>query len=451
MIRPIYDVAVARRRQRRRCAPRSRRAKRGASVIVVESRAARTPRRQQPPHAQPPLRARRAHRRADRRVSRRTSSCRICCASPASETNEALARLVVSQIGGCPAWMARHGARFQSSLRGTLHLGRTNAFFLGGGKALMNSYYAPRPRAGHRRASTTPRSSGLDLRGRPFRGRDGAAATARATRARTRRGAGRRRLRVEPRVAARGLGRRGATTSSSAARRTTRARVLRLMLDAGAQPVGDARAVPRRRDRRPRAEVRRRHRHAARLRVARHRRQQRAASASTTRARTSGRSATRSGAASSRSSRIRSPTRSSTPKAIGQFMPSVFPPMAAPSIRELARAARVCRRTRSSATVAAFNAAVRPGTFDHAVLDDCRTEGLDRPRRRTGRSALDTPPFWGYPLRPGITFTLSRAEGRRARARADGERRAAPTNIYRRRRDHGRQHPAARATSPASA
>ena len=38
-------------------------------------------------------------------------------------------------------WMHRHGVRFQAPLGGTLQLGRTNAFFLGGGKALMNAYY----------------------------------------------------------------------------------------------------------------------------------------------------------------------------------------------------------------------------------------------------------------------------------------------------------------------
>src|SRR6185503_6205123 len=38
--------------------------------------------------------------------------------------------------------MKSYGVRFQPSLGGTLHLGRTNAFFLGGGKALMNTYYA---------------------------------------------------------------------------------------------------------------------------------------------------------------------------------------------------------------------------------------------------------------------------------------------------------------------
>jgi len=64
------------------------------------------------------------------------------------ETDEALARLVVAGSTGCPDWMKSFGARFQSSLRGTLHLSRTNAFFLGGGTALMNSYYAAAERLG---------------------------------------------------------------------------------------------------------------------------------------------------------------------------------------------------------------------------------------------------------------------------------------------------------------
>ncbi len=44
--------------------------------------------------------------------------------------------------------MRQYGVRFQASLRGTLHLDRTNAFFLGGGKALMNSLYAAAARLG---------------------------------------------------------------------------------------------------------------------------------------------------------------------------------------------------------------------------------------------------------------------------------------------------------------
>ena len=38
--------------------------------------------------------------------------------------------------------MHKYGVRFQPSLTGTLHLSRTNAFFLGGGRALLNAYYA---------------------------------------------------------------------------------------------------------------------------------------------------------------------------------------------------------------------------------------------------------------------------------------------------------------------
>ena len=63
-------------------------------------------------------------------------------------TNEPLARMVVRASAECPAWVRRFGGRLQPSLRGTLHLGRTNAFFLGGGKALLNSYYAAAARRG---------------------------------------------------------------------------------------------------------------------------------------------------------------------------------------------------------------------------------------------------------------------------------------------------------------
>ncbi len=55
-------------------------------------------------------------------------------------------------------------------------------------------------------------------------------------------------------------------------------------------------------------------------------------------------------------------------------------------------------------TVTAFNNAVQPGTFDSSVLDDCATEGLEPPKTHWA-IPLDTPPFYGYPLRPGITFT----------------------------------------------
>ncbi len=57
------------------------------------------------------------------------------------QTSEPLARLVIRESSSCRDWMRRHGVRFQPSLSGTLHLSRTNAFFMGGGKALVNAYY----------------------------------------------------------------------------------------------------------------------------------------------------------------------------------------------------------------------------------------------------------------------------------------------------------------------
>ena len=54
-------------------------------------------------------------------------------------------------------------------------------------------------------------------------------------------------------------------------------------------------------------------------------------------------------------------------------------------------------------TVGDFNAAVRPGTFDHTILDDCRTEGLTPPKTHWARR-IETAPFYASPERPGITY-----------------------------------------------
>ena len=62
--------------------------------------------------------------------------------------NEQLARMAVRDSATFPEWLKSLGVRFQPSLRGTLQLGRTNAFFLGGGKALINSEYAAAERKG---------------------------------------------------------------------------------------------------------------------------------------------------------------------------------------------------------------------------------------------------------------------------------------------------------------
>jgi tricarballylate dehydrogenase len=88
---------------------------------------------------------------------------------------------------------------------------------------------------------------------------------------------------------------------------------------------------------------------------------------------------------------------------MGKFMPPVFPPVRAQTLAELAAAFKLDGPALAR-TVAQFNASVRPGTFDHTVLDDCATCGIEPPKTHWART-IDTPPFLGYPLRPGITFT----------------------------------------------
>ena len=68
----------------------------------------------------------------------------------AGQTDKALARLAIRQSQACLPWMRAHGVHFQKALSGTLSLGRTNAFFMGGGKALVNAYYRTAERLGVR-------------------------------------------------------------------------------------------------------------------------------------------------------------------------------------------------------------------------------------------------------------------------------------------------------------
>jgi tricarballylate dehydrogenase len=85
------------------------------------------------------------------------------------------------------------------------------------------------------------------------------------------------------------------------------------------------------------------------------------------------------------------------------FMPSLYPPVQADSIEELAVKLEVDANALAN-TIRGFNAAVRPGRFDHTILDDCRTEGLTPPKSHWARR-IETPPFYAYPVCPGITFT----------------------------------------------
>ena len=315
-------------------------------------------------------------------------------------TDEPLARLVINGSAACPAWMRRFGVRFQSSLRGTLHLGRTNAFFLGGGKALMNSYYAAAERLGIE-VRYDAQVVGLDLAGAEFRA------------ALVRSGERRDTIRAKAVVLAAGGFESnidwlrevwGDAASNFIIRGTpyNTGTLLRLMLDVGAQSVGDARAchaiavdarAPRfdggivtRLDSIPFGIV---------VNMDGERFYDEGEDAWPKRYATWG-----SLIASQRDQMAFSIVDAKT---VGRFMPSVFPPIVASSIRELAGELGLPAQKLES-TVATFNRAVRPGTFNPDTLDDCRTEGVLPPKSHWAQR-LDTAPFWGYPLRPGITFT----------------------------------------------
>ncbi len=90
-------------------------------------------------------------------------------------------------------------------------------------------------------------------------------------------------------------------------------------------------------------------------------------------------------------------------KSANLFMPSVFPAIQANTIAELAGKIGLDAATLEQ-TVAEYNAAVQPGEFNGQKLDNCHTEGLE-PAKTNWARKLDQPPFLCYPHRPGITFT----------------------------------------------
>jgi len=312
----------------------------------------------------------------------------------ANETDEPLARLLICRSKTCSEWMAQYGVRFQSALRGTLHLSRTNAFFLGGGKALMNSYYAAAERMGIDVLYDAEVVS-IDVRERSVR------------------------LQPDQTILAKSLviasggfesnlswlkDAWGDAADNFIVRGTpyNTGTPLRAMLDAGAQPIGDPRAchaiavdarapkfdggIVTRLDCIP-------------LGIVVNQLGERFAD--------EGEDLWPRRYASWGTLVARQPGQQAycliDAKVAGRFMPSVFPPIVADSIPELA--ARLGLPVdRVSATAARFNDAVQPGTFDLDTLDHCYTRGLT-PEKSHWAQRLDTPPYWGYPLKPGITFT----------------------------------------------
>src|SRR5215831_10725670 len=57
------------------------------------------------------------------------------------QTDEELARFMIRESKDVLNWIVDQGVRWQPSLGGTLSLGRTNSFFLGGGRAMLNALY----------------------------------------------------------------------------------------------------------------------------------------------------------------------------------------------------------------------------------------------------------------------------------------------------------------------
>jgi tricarballylate dehydrogenase len=88
---------------------------------------------------------------------------------------------------------------------------------------------------------------------------------------------------------------------------------------------------------------------------------------------------------------------------VTSFMPTLFPPIAGQTVGELAGKLGL-DPIELDKTITDFNGAVQPGTFDHTILDDCRTEGITPPKTHWARR-IETPPYLAYPVRPGITFT----------------------------------------------
>ncbi|HXF55588.1 MAG TPA: FAD-dependent tricarballylate dehydrogenase TcuA [Hyphomicrobiaceae bacterium] len=318
----------------------------------------------------------------------------------AGRTNEGLARMTIRASEGCLSWMQEQGARFQPALGGTLQLSRTNAFFLGGGKALMNAYYRTAEQLGVHIAYDAE-VIGLDMRDGRF-----SSATLNTNGGVTKANA---RTLV---LASGGFESNiawlkeawGPAADNFLIRGTpfNLGTCLKLMLSAGAKSVGDPRQC-----------------HA----VAIDARGPKFDGGIVTRVDsvTLGIVVNRQGRRFYDEGEDFWPKRYAIwgrliaeqpdqiaysiidSKPVGKFIPPVFPPVRASSVGELAIALGL-QSAALEATVDAYNQAVRAGSFDHTRLDDCHTEGLTPPKSHWAQR-IDQPPFYAYPLRPGITFT----------------------------------------------
>ena len=320
----------------------------------------------------------------------------------AGRTNQTLARIAIRASSTCRDWMRRHGVHFQPPLSGALHVARTNAFFLGGGKALVNAYYRSAAALGVAIRYDAPvdaleLADGRFVAARIGAERIGARACVLA--------AGGFESNREWLDEAWGTNERGERPAQNFLVRGTRFNtgvLLRFMLEAGADRVSDPTQA---------------HMVAIDARAPLY----------------DGGICTRIDCVSlgvvvnREGERFYDEGEDFWPKryaiwgrlvaaqpgqiaysiidakAVGRFMPPVFAGTRADSLAELARALRLPEDA-FLATLARYNAACRAGSFDHTALDDCATDGVVPAKTHWART-IDTPPYFGYALRPGVTFT----------------------------------------------
>ncbi len=315
-------------------------------------------------------------------------------------TDEELARFTIAQSKEMLSWIGEQGVRFQPPLGGTLSLGRTNSFFLGGGRAMLNALYLTAEALGVE-VVYDAEVTDLDIDDGVFLS------------ATTVFGGQSVNVRAGALVAAAGGFEAniewlkqywGAAADNFLIRGTpyNRGTILRMLLDHGVQEVGDptqchAVAIDARSPRFDGGIITRLdcvvfgvvlNKHAERF-------YDEGEDFWPKRYAIWGR------LIAGQPDQIAYIVFDA--KSLNAFMPSLYPPLSAPTIRELANRLEL-DPDRADATIAAFNSAVVPGSFDHTILDDCRTEGLTPPKTHWARP-LDTPPYYAYPVRPGITFT----------------------------------------------
>jgi tricarballylate dehydrogenase len=318
------------------------------------------------------------------------------------QTNEVLARLAIRDSATCRDWMRRHGVRFQPSLSGTLHLSRTNAFFMGGGKALVNAYYRSAEALGVQVRYHAPVDR-LELVRSRF-----VAAYVGETRVEARAcvvASGGFESNREWLREAWGQNEQGEWPADNFAIRGTRYNrgvLLRHLIEQGADTIGDPTeshcvAIDARAPLYDGGICTRVDCVSLGIMVNKHAR----------RFYDEGedfwpkRYAIWGRLVANQPGQIGYSIIDA--KAVGRFMPPVFPGERADTLEQLARQLGLDEAALLQ-TVRDFNAACRVGRFDHAVLDDCHTEGLS-PAKTHWALPIDTPPYYGYALKPGITFT----------------------------------------------